>query len=164
MSAATREVLAVVPDNVPDELKARPQWVVWRLEERQSGPTKVLYSPRGGKAKSTDLMTWGTFEEAYEAYGSGRYSGVGFVFCSADPYVGVDLDSCVDAQTGELELWAAEIVAELDSYAELSPSGTGVHVIARGALPGGRRRKGRVEMYDQGRFFTVTGHVLGDRR
>lgn len=164
MSAATAELLAVIPDNVPEELKARRQWVVWRLEERNGDLTKVPYSPRGGEAKSNDLMTWGTFEDAYQAYGSGRYSGIGFVFCSGDPYAGVDLDGCVGPETGEVEPWATEIVAELGSYTEISPSGTGVHIIARGRLPEGRRRKGRVEMYDQGRFFTVTGQVLGDAR
>ena len=150
-------------ERIPDEMKRRPQWVVWRLEERNGKATKVPYNPRTGrKASSTDSLTWGTFEDALEVLD--RFDGVGFVFSSGDPYTGVDLDGCVDPETGEVEPWAAEIAAELDSYTEISPSGTGVHIIARGRLPEGRRRKGRVEMYDQGRFFTVTGHVLGGAR
>jgi len=75
---------------------------------------------------------------------------------------GVDLDGCLDPETGEIEGWAQEIIDELDSYAEISPSGTGVHVLVRGSLPPGRNRKGRFEAYDQGRYFTVTGrHLAG---
>lgn len=55
-----------------------------------------------------------------------------------------------------------EIVRKLDSYAEYSPSGTGVHIICRGQLPASGRRRGSVEMYGHARFFTVTGlHVTG---
>jgi putative DNA primase/helicase len=50
----------------------------------------------------------------------------------------------------------------LDSYTEISPSGCGVHILVRGELPPGRRRKGRIEMYDCGRFFTITEHRLQD--
>jgi primase-polymerase (primpol)-like protein len=74
----------------------------------------------------------------------------------------VDVDGCRDPETGEIESWALEIAAELDSYAEASPSGTGLKVFLRGELPSGRRRKGSIEMYDRGRFFTTTGHRLAD--
>ena len=83
--------------------------------------------------------------------------GIGFVFTADDPFVGVDLDHCRDPETGEVEPWAQEIVDELDSYTEVSPSKTGLHSIVNGKLPPGGRRKGRVEMYEAGRYFTVTG-------
>jgi primase-polymerase (primpol)-like protein len=142
------------------------QWVCWRREERAGKPTKVPYSPRSGsRARSDDPETWGTFAEAREARRDANYDGVGFVFAADDPFCGVDLDGCVDPETGEIESWAAEVLAKLDSYAEISPSGTGLHVIVRATLPEGRRRNGRVEMYDRGRFFTVTGnHLPGTRR
>lgn len=159
MSAAVGQALPVRADGISRELRARPQWVLWRLEERDGKPTKVPYSPHGGRASSADLMTWGTFEEAFEAYEAGDYAGVGFVFCSADPFTGVDLDDCRDPETGELEPWAAEIVTALNSYTELSPSGTGVHIICKARIPRGGRR-GRVEMYAQDRFFTITGHTI----
>ncbi len=87
-----KKILPVKPENIPNELKMRPQWVVWQAEGEK--PDKVPYSARTGrKAPSTDLMTWGTFEEAAEAYENGEYAGLGFVFSSGEPYTGIDLDS-----------------------------------------------------------------------
>ena len=103
-------------------------------------------------------MTWGTFEEALGAYESGGYAGVGFVFSSADPFTGIDLDGCVNPTSGEVAVWAMEIVRYFDSYTELSASGTGIHIIVKGEIP--NRRKDEVEVYSFKRFFTVTGHVL----
>jgi putative DNA primase/helicase len=71
------------------------------------------------------------------------------------PFVGVDLDDCLD-EFGEVADWAQEIVRELNSYTEITPSGRGLHIWAKGTLPPGGRKRGPVEMYDQGRFFTVT--------
>jgi len=156
-----RTLLRVRPEGIPDGLKRRPQWVAWRLEERGGKPTKVPYCPATGqRASTTDLLTWGAFEEALMVLD--RYDGLGFVFCSGDPYCGVDLDGCVDPDTGDVEGWAAEIVEALDSYTELSPSGTGLHVIAKGKIPS-NARSGSVEMYATERFFTVTGHRFKDR-
>jgi len=149
-------ILPLRAENVPEELTARPQWVVWSAVGDK--PDKVPYSVRsGGKASTTDLMTWGTFGEALEACESGEYAGVGFVFSSGDPYTGIDLDDCV-AEDGEIALWALEIVSRFDSYTELSATGTGLHIIVRGEVP--NRCKGDVEVYSSKRFFTVTGHVV----
>ena len=74
----------------------------------------------------------------------GDYDGIGFEF--GNGYVGIDLDHCRDAETGEVQEWALEIIDHLDSYTEASPSETGVHIICKGALPEGRRRIGPVEM------------------
>jgi putative DNA primase/helicase len=149
--------------NVPDDLTRRPQWVVWRYETRDERETKVPYIPGGvGRASTTDLMTWRTFEEATDALqqGSGRWSGVGFVFCSGDPFVGVDLDECRDPETGDLQPWAEIIVEDMreGAYIEVSPSGRGVHLICIGKFRG--KRRGSVEVYSQERYFTVTGEVL----
>ncbi|MBM4415224.1 MAG: hypothetical protein FJ035_02990 [Chloroflexi bacterium] len=121
-------------------------------------PTKQPLNPLSGTlASTTDAATWGTFAEALACPGT---DGTGFVFTPHDSYVGVDLDGCRDPEAGTLEPWATEIVAQLRSYTEISPSGMGVHVIVRGTLPGTRRRKGPVEMYAEGRFFTMTGERL----
>lgn len=146
-------------DNIPEELRRRPQWLVWKLEKRDGKPTKVPYIAGGvGRASSTDSETWRSFDEAVAALQTGRYDGVGFVFTSGDPYAGVDLDGCRDPETGVLEQWATEIVRNLDGYAEVSPSGKGVHIIVRGKAP--NKKRSRVEAYSSGRYFTMTGRVL----
>jgi len=82
------------------------------------------------------------------------------VFADDDPIVGVDLDDCRDPETGDVDDAALDIIGRLDSYTEVSPSGTGYHVLITGELPDGRNRRGSVELYDTARFFTVTGdHV-----
>jgi putative DNA primase/helicase len=135
--------------------------VSWRYEERDGKPTKVPYTPgTERRASSTDLMTWRTFEEAVEALDTGRYDGIGFVFCSADPFVGIDLDGCRDAETGKLESWAEEIIESVtDKYVEASPSRCGIHVITRGVLKDGVNTTW-IEVYGQDRFFTMTGYRL----
>ena len=146
-------------DCLPEELRQRRQWVVWKLEERDGKPTKVPYIAGGsGKASSTDSLTWRSFEEAVQALETGRYSGIGFVFSSGDPFAGVDLDDCRDPETGELEEWAAKIVEAFGSYAEVSQSGTGVHIIVKGKAP--NKKRGKVEAYSSERYFTMTGWVL----
>jgi hypothetical protein len=84
--------------------------------------------------------------------------GIGFQL--GPPYVGIDLDKCRNAETGVIEPWAEEIIEKLNSYTEISPSGTGIHIWVKGALPKSGRRKGRTEMYASGRYFTVTGRHL----
>ena len=146
-------------DSLPEELRQRRQWVVWKLEERGGKPTKVPYIAGGsGKASSTDSLTWRSFEEAVQALETGRYNGIGFVFSSGDPFAGVDLDDCRDPETGELEEWAAKIVEAFGSYAEVSQSGTGVHIIVMGKAP--NKKRGKVEAYSSERYFTMTGRVL----
>jgi putative DNA primase/helicase len=152
-------VVKVNLDCLPEELRQRRQWVVWKLEERDGKPTKVPYIAGGsGKASSTDSLTWRSFEEAVQALETGRYNGIGFVFSSGDPFAGVDLDDCRDPETGELEEWAAKIVEAFGSYAEVSQSGTGVHIIVMGKAP--NKKRGKVEAYSSERYFTMTGRVL----
>ncbi len=148
-------------ERFPAELVALPRWVVWRLEDRGGKPTKVPYAPRTRThASSTDPATWATAADALAAWQAGEFDGLGFVFAEADGITGIDLDGCRDPDTGEIAAWARTAIDTLDSYTEISPSGRGVHIFVRGNLPPGRRRKGRIEMYDSGRFFTVTGEHL----
>jgi hypothetical protein len=131
------------------------------LEERNGELTKVPYSQRTGqRADSTARETWCGYEEAVRACEDHGYEGIGFVFTPEDDLCGVDLDKCLDPETGELEGWAREVIEELNSYTEISPSGKGVHVLVRATLPEGRNRKGRFEAYDRGRYFTVSGKHL----
>jgi putative DNA primase/helicase len=150
--------LMLILENIPVALRARPQWVLWRLVERDGKPTKVPYTLRGTRADVTNPNTWATFDTVLDAYRRGKFDGVGFVLTANAGIVCVDLD---DARNGEG--WtpeAQEIVRLLNTYTEVSPSGEGLHVWAFGSLPAGRRRRNGIEMYDSGRFITVTGNHL----
>lgn len=115
----------------------------------------------GKPASVTNPADWCDLETALAACAKGTHEGVGFVFAPGDGFVGIDLDKCRDKDTGELTACARRTLAELGTYAEVSPSGTGVKAFALGTVAGGKRR-GNVEVYGEGRFFTVTGdHVPG---
>jgi putative DNA primase/helicase len=138
------------------------QWVVWRTEVRRGKKTKVPYNAKSGHmAKTDDPATWVSFDAAISAYQSGkRYDGVGFIFSEHDPYTGIDFDDCVT--DGQVDADKQAMITGLGSYTEYSPSGTGAHVIVRAKLPGGGRKSKEhgIEMYDNRRFFTFTGHHL----
>ena len=149
------------PEAIPERLRERDQWVCWREEDRDGKPTKIPVTPgAGGFASATESETWANFEAALDYTETEHADGIGFVFTDNDPIVGVDLDDCRDPETGDVDDAALDIIARLDSYTEVSPSGTGYHVLIRGELPEGRNRRGSVELYDTARFFTVTSdHV-----
>ena len=148
-------------DVIPATLREREQWVCWREEDRDGKPTKIPVTPGTGEfASSTDPETWGSFETALAYTDTANADGVGFVFTDGDPIVGVDLDDCRDPDSRDSDDAALDIIERLDSYTEVSPSGTGYHVLITGDLPDGRNRRGSIELYDTARFFTVTGdHV-----
>jgi len=161
-----QQAIDAIKEHFPDELLQLDQWVLWRLVKRRGGdkPTKQPHSVTGSLASTTDPRTWAPFDEAARLFVRGGYDGVGFVFSETDPYTGIDFDN--HCTGGEFDQWALEAVNRLDSYTEFSPSGTGAHVIVRGAMPGGRGRKDQalgLEMYDRARFFTVTGRPLDGR-
>ena len=130
-------------ENIPQELKELSQWVCWQGED------KIPKNPHTGKnAKSNDAETWGTFDEAVSACEQYKFDGIGFMF--ANGYFGVDLDHCLD----NLD-FCDEFVETLQSYAEISKSKNGIHIICKGSLPKGARRRGGVEMYDKGRYLSA---------
>lgn len=159
-------MLPVRPEGIPPALTSRPQWVCWRQKWRGNRWTKVPYQPSGEHADSTKPGTWASFDAALAAYRKGGFHGIGFVFGTGDPYAGVDLDGCVGAD-GQVAPEALAIIERLDSYCEISPSGTGVKLWVIGSLLDrvGRRTTKvagfkQIEMYDDERFFAVTGHIL----
>lgn len=151
-------------NNIPDELKHHPHWVNWTIENRNGKLTKIPINPKtGGRAQSNNPSTWGTYDQAsyrWKESENGGIEGIGLMF--HDGYSGVDFDKCRNPQTAHIEPWAKEIIDRLSSYTEVTPSGAGLHTLTKGALPPGGRRKGNLEMYDKGRFFTITGwHLEG---
>lgn len=144
--------------NIPVEIRDYAQWVVWRYEDRDgTKPTKVPYDAKTGRLASvTDAGTWATFDEVGYALQSGQWDGAGFVFSEQDPFAGIDLD---DTEGDGAALIVQQKVFEaFTSYAETSPSGKGLHILVKGHVPNGRRR-GKIELYSSGRFFTMTGNV-----
>jgi primase-polymerase (primpol)-like protein len=149
-------ILAVHVDAIPAAMRAERRWVCWRLVRRRNRPTKVPVNPYTGcNASSTEPTDWGTLDVALACMDQEDLPGIGFML--GDGWAGVDHDHCFDPATGTLETWAWDNVCLLDSYTEVSPRGEGVKTIVRGTLPPGRRRTGRVEMYDSGRLFATTG-------
>jgi archaellum biogenesis ATPase FlaH len=153
---------------IPTQLKQRKQWVNWKLVTRGNDkPTKVPIHPDGKPASSTDPETWCEFGAVVES--SNKYSGIGFVFSPDDPFCGVDFDVCRDPQTGKVDEWAATWIRLLDSYSEISPSGTGIKVWIEATLNGESGKKislpqyktgekvPGIEVYDRARYFAVTG-------
>ena len=159
-------------NNTPHELRALNQWCVWRIETTDTGrETKIPYNPVTFQpVSSTDPTTWVSYEQALAGFNGGGFSGLGFVLSDADPYVFVDLDDphAIDPVTGQPKHADPQAIVKLQgevferfkgTYAELSPSGKGLHIIAKGIVPSGRRRHG-VELYGTARFMTMTGNVF----
>ena len=155
------------------ELEKYPNWVVWQKQATSGGRfTKLPYIANTGSdspihAKSNDQSTWRSYWEAVQACKSGKYNGVGFVLDERQSYIAIDLDHCVDRETGELKEPAADIVTLIrqagGTYIEFSPSGEGLHIWGKAVLPSPKEkglRSGGIEMYRQGRYLTVTGKPL----
>ena len=153
-----------ITSNVPAELQSASRWVCWTEELRDGKKTKIPLSPVGpGAASVDDPETWADFRTAHTAADlADRPDGIGFVFVDSGQYVGFDLDDCRDPDTGDVDDWARDIVESINSYTEVSPSGTGLHIIARGEHTGSTNRKNNIEVYDQGRYFTVSGDQFRD--
>ena len=157
----------------PRELRKLQRWVAWGYEERKGKPTKVPYFTATRGADTTSPETWLSYRSACALAEREGFAGVGFVL--APPYVGVDLDGCRNPESGELAPWARKIVDRLDAYTEISPSGTGLHILLRARVPNGARKKrtlegmaggkqAAVEVYAAGRYFAFTGNVFEERR
>ncbi len=163
---ARPHILPPIYASIPLELKARAQWVVFRYEwdERKNDWNKAPRTPETGRlASTTNPATWGTFDDARASVERGDYDGIGFVFTTDDPYAGIDLDHCRDPQTGHLKQWAKQITEDIPGYWEVSPRREGVKAIVKAVMQiTSRHKTPSVEMYDQGRYFTLTGHLVPD--
>jgi primase-polymerase (primpol)-like protein len=172
IDAANRpDALPVLTPAIPAVLTGRPRWVVWRwtwIPARQRWSKPPFQARNGRPASTTDPATWASFALACAAYAAGPWDGIGLVLVPEDRLSGIDLDACRDPRTGVLTPAAAAKLARFDSYAEISPSGTGIRILVAGSLaallPAGRLglRRGSVEAYSGGRYLTITGHALDD--
>lgn len=152
---------------IPQEMKDIPNWVCWKSypdHKSHSGIRKIPVNPyTGGQAMSNNPQTWSDYDTAVRA--SVNYDGIGFMFSNSG-YFGIDLDDCrsdIDSYLkGDRNNIVAEFINTMQTYAEISQSGNGIHLICHGTLPPNGRRKGKVEMYDSGRYFIMTGRQIGD--
>jgi putative DNA primase/helicase len=170
-------------NGIPEELKQYKNWVLWKFIDKKDGkkPTKVPFKtwysndltqkskPMGYMATSTNPEHWDTFENIKKAYETGKYEGIGFVFGNT-PYCGIDIDHCID-ETG-IKPKAYELIQKLNSWTELSPSKTGIHTIIKAEKKVDNAKNPQwditnntisgLEIYDTGRYFTMTGLRIGD--
>lgn len=147
---------------IPKVLREYCQWVVWKYTEKNGRMVKMPYDPKSGKAaKVNNPLTWASYSEACRA--AYLYDGLGFVFTEHDPFVGIDIDHCIDPN-GQISDAAMDFLKRFDSYSEKSPSKTGIHIIVTGQLRDGRKgiRKEEIEIYAQDRYFTVTGQMINN--
>jgi putative DNA primase/helicase len=154
------ERMEVVVENIPAELKARHGWVLWRWIFRDGQWTKPPYQVNGAAAQSNDPATWTDFETALKAYqNGGKWDGIGFTLSNDDPYVGIDWDDCISPD-GTIDTDILQQVKAIDSYTEISPSGTGLKTLVRGKLPAGGHHSKNIGVFDSGRYFCITGRVF----
>lgn len=154
--------------NIPEELRKLNQWVCANEDSKVPMQARMPFP-----ASSTNPATWATFEEAVFAVEAGHYDYIGFVF-NDNGIVGIDLDDAISRQelflggigtsifsytTSDL---AMEILNLCNSYAEVSKSGTGIHILVKGDIPfKGKNNLAGVEMYKTARFFIMTGDAYG---
>ena len=146
----------------PASLKSAPVWALWRIEGSNGSTTKVPYSARyNGRASSTNPDSWSSYDDVVMKYKSmpDFYSGLAVVV--TDGLIFVDVDHCID-QDGEMSQAASDIVEHLHGqYTEISQSGTGIHILAKGTIPRSfKNSKNGVEMYSSARFCALTGNPL----
>jgi putative DNA primase/helicase len=147
------EPLPVIAANIPDELKEIPQWVCWKYTWNGKKWTKPPYQPNGYKASKTNTAHFFAFSDVIAAYEKGGFSGVGFILTKDDPFVAIDIDHCLEGKVLTDE--ARDIIKALNSYTEISPSGTGIRIFVKGAIP--RNIHKAIEIYSHGFYVTVTG-------
>lgn len=154
---------------VPGALRERPQWLVWRFEhgEAEKKPRKVPYYAGGGRRVGTqgdesDRTRLVTFDRAIQSVSSGKYTGIGFAFLPGDGLIGIDLDNCIDPDTGSITDRAAGIIKACGTYTEYSPSGKGVHLYGIGQTHSHKSNEIGVEVFCGRQFFTVTGRQYPD--
>jgi putative DNA primase/helicase len=154
-TAALRERFA---EGLLAELQPLNQWVVWKNELEEGKRKKIPYNPNHyqiqARASVKIPKSWGTLEQSLKALESGTYSGLGFMI--TPPLVFIDFDHSVDKTSGAItDPQAQEVVWQLNSYTEVSPSKTGLHILAYGRLPG-KNIHTAIELYGQDRFTTIT--------
>jgi len=153
-------------EDIPYEFKKEERWCLYKIIQRDGKNTKLPLKPNGKPAISNDKTTWFSYEACIAALNRNIGDGLGFML--GDGYIGIDIDKVSDdimeySMDYHVNSMTADFLREISTYAEISPSKTGLHFIGKGEVPGERKRYKNLEIYDKDRFFTVTGNVIKDR-
>ena len=159
--------------DIPKELRKLPQWVIWRYAKCQNRWAKIPFQPFPlfEPAKSDQPETWGDFDAAVLYLNWEKDDGIGLMMREENGIVAIDLDKCREVSTGFVENWAEATIRSIDSYTEISPSGTGIRIFAKGKLneklvgglgtaQGKKIENPTREIYWGKHYLTVTGHYL----
>lgn len=160
--------LGVLRANVPEEMRALPNWCVFRTKwnAEKGKKDKFIISPTDGKwAKSTDPATWTDFETAMRYAEENNCEGLSFALDGSGISC-IDLDHSLE-KDGTLSANAEKLTKEIpETYTETSVSGNGIHIFVKDdILAKGKYRNravtdsGEIEVYDAGRFISMTGAV-----
>ena len=166
------KIYSIDANKIPDDLKSLDNWVLWKCDIRKQGDkyalSKVPYQINGKtQASSTDPKTWSSFENIIK--NKRENLGLGFVFSPDNDILGIDIDNCI-IDKKEIPENVKTLIKDTYTYKEASVSITGVHLIGRGQLPESKGRKLNkllgdnihVEMYQQGRYFTISTRKLSN--
>lgn len=150
------------PDGIPDELRDYKQWVVWVNEPCSKTPKgfkEIPVDPVTHRLASvTEPKSWGTYDQAVGAFRKRGYAGIGFVLTDDDPFIGIELDHCIE--DGAFKKEANRMLKRLNSYTEISPSGKGVKCLIRANKPDAKFTSTGLQVYSKGRYLTLTGQSL----
>lgn len=149
-------------DAIDPQLKNNNQWVCWKYILKKNKWAKVPFQTDGKPASTADSASWASYDDALDAhlYSDRRFDGIGYVFAEDDGIVGIDIDDCID-DDGHWSDLAREAVDRIPGYCEVTPSGSGIHIITRSEIPRAYKDDSiGLEIYTRGRYFTVTGHTI----
>ena len=159
MQSEERKDKKWIIENIPQELKALPNWIGFKfIPQKDKKPKKEPINPAtGGHAKSNDPKTWRSLDEVITKSETFHFDAIGIAVVA--PYIVCDIDHSVLEKV--ISPLAKKIISAFPSYTEYSPSKTGIHIVGKGKIPRDRKFTTLdVEMYSGSRFFTFTGDLV----
>ena len=149
-------------DFVPDEMKARKNWVAvktWKSAEKDKLSKRPIDCNTGNYAESDNPETWTTFDKALEYVREHGGTTIAYALDGKDKVSCVDIDRCFD-ENGELSETAKEALKRGGAtYAEKSVSGNGLHIFGKtdGMDLRTFSKGGDLEFYQKEQFIAMTG-------
>jgi putative DNA primase/helicase len=149
--------------NIPTEIRQLPAWLVWKCPEisKETGKVKKvpLYTTNGKNRSGTqgspdDIANLVTFDQAFEYFrGHEGIAGVGFCTLPQFGVTALDVDHCIS--NGVYRPDVEPLIS--DTYAEISPSDTGVRALFLGRVRDGKNHTDGYELFSSKGFVTITG-------